>query len=119
MRSKAFSPRKRRKIRIRKDLSGTAERPRLSVFRSNKNLSLQVIDDVAGKTIVSAQTIEKDLKVKFSKNNQETASGLASVLAERAKDKGISKMVFDRNGYAYHGNVKKVAESLRENGITI
>jgi large subunit ribosomal protein L18 len=116
---KNLTPRDRRKTRIRKKVKGTSERPRLSVFRSNRHLVLQAVDDVSGKTIVSAQTVEKELQGRFAGNNMEAATGLAATLAERAKAKGITKMVFDRSGYAYHGRVKKVAESLRENGITI
>ncbi len=116
---KNLTPRERRKIRIRKKVKGTPERPRLSVFRSNRHLVLQAVDDVSGKTVVSAQSVEKELQGRFTKNNMETATGLAAMLAERARAKGITKMVFDRSGYAYHGRVKQVAESLRENGITI
>lgn len=111
--------RERRKFRIRKNVLGTAERPRLSITRSNKHFSLQVIDDAIGQTLVSAFTVEKELKAKFKNNNVEAAKQLAAILAERAKAKGITKMVFDRNGYRYHGRVKQIAESLREHGIQI
>ncbi len=111
--------RQKRKNRIRKKVSGTAEQPRLSVYRSNRYMVLQAIDDVAGHTVVSVHTLEKELKAKLKNNNITTAGEAAAVMAQRAKASGISSMVFDRNGFAYHGRVKKVAESLRENGIKI
>ncbi|MBI3793339.1 MAG: 50S ribosomal protein L18 [Nitrospinae bacterium] len=111
--------RAKRRFRIRKNLSGTAERPRLAVFRSNKHFGLQVIDDTKGVTIVSVFTQEKELKGKFKGNNVAAAKEAASILAKRAKEKGVTKMVFDRSGYAYHGRVKQIAESLRENGVQI
>lgn len=119
MEKKKVLLRKKRKFRVRKKISGTSDRPRLSVFRSNRHMSLQVIDDIAGKTLVSAQTVEKELKSRFESNNIQTAAALATILAERAKARGISTMVFDRNGYAYHGRVKQIAESLRKYGIKI
>ena len=109
----------KRKFRIRKKIRGSAVRPRLTVFKSNRHFTIQVIDDDAGKTIVSANSVEKDLRSKFKSNNITAAGELAAIVAERAKSKGITKMVFDRNGYVYHGRVKKIAESLRENGIEI
>lgn len=111
--------REKRKFRIRKKISGTLERPRLVVYRSNKHFFLQAIDDMAGKTVVSASTLEKVLKEKLKGNNIAVAGQVAVVLSERAKEKGIKAMVFDRNGYAYHGRIKKIAESMRENGIQI
>lgn len=111
--------RERRKFRIRKSVTGSAQRPRLSVTRTNKHFSLQVIDDATGHTLVSAFTVEKELKGKFKNNNLAAAKQLAAILAERAKAKGIIAMVFDRNGYRYHGRVKQIAESLREHGIQI
>lgn len=111
--------RQKRKVRIRKKLSGTAEKPRLSVYRSNRHMVLQAIDDVSGRTLVSVHTLEKELKAKFKNNNMVTASEAAVVMAQRAKAGGIGSMVFDRNGFAYHGRIRKVAESLRENGIKI
>ena len=109
----------KRKFRIRKKVSGTAERPRLSVFKSNKNFTIQAIDDAAGKTLVSISTMEKDVSGQVKGINMDSAAKVAGILAERAKEKGISKMVFDRNGNVYHGRVKQIAESLRENGIEI
>jgi large subunit ribosomal protein L18 len=111
--------RQRRRFAIRKKVKGTPERPRLAVFRSNKHFALQVIDDVAGVTLASVFTHEKKLKGKFKSNNKSTAKEAAVMLAKRAKEKGIIKMVFDRSGYAYHGRVKQIADSLRENGIQI
>ncbi len=111
--------REKRRFRIRKKINGTAERPRLAVFRSNRHFALQVIDDTKGLTIVHFFTQEKGLKGKFKGNNVATAKDAGAMLAERAKAKGITKMVFDRSGYAYHGRVKQIAESLRENGIQI
>jgi large subunit ribosomal protein L18 len=111
--------RAKRRFIIRKKVNGTAERPRLAVFRSNKHFALQVIDDVAGVTLASVFTHEKALKGKFKSNNKATAKEAATILAQRAKKKGISKMVFDRSGYAYHGRVQQIADSMRENGIQI
>ena len=119
MSSASKAAREKRKFRIRKKISGTLERPRLVVYRSNKHFFLQAIDDMAGKTVVSASTLEKGLKEKLKGNNITVAGQVAVVLSERAKEKGINAMVFDRNGYAYHGRIKKIAESMRENGIQI
>jgi len=104
-----------RKKHVRKKISGTAERPRLTVSRSNKNLSLQVIDDVKGHTIVSASTLEKDLS--SYRNTVEGGAQLGKVIGERMKAAGISTIVFDRNGYMYHGVVKAIAEAARAEGI--
>lgn len=111
--------RERRKFRIRKKVRGSAQRPRLTVTRSNRHFSLQVINDDTGTTLVSAFTVEKGLKGKYKGNNMATAKDIAAMLAERAKAKGITAMVFDRNGYRYHGRVKQIADSLREHGIQI
>jgi len=111
--------REKRRFRIRKKVVGTAQRPRLAVFRSNKHFGLQVIDDAKGVTIASVFTVEKALKGKFKGNNMAAAKEAGAILAARAKEKGITQMVFDRSGYAYHGRVKQIAESLRENGIQI
>lgn len=107
----------RRKLSIRKTVSGTAERPRLSVIRSNKHLSIQVIDDVANATLFSVQTYGKNAIA--AKNNVEGAKVVGSKLAEALKAKNISTAVFDRNGLKYHGVVAAVVESARENGIQI
>lgn len=102
-------------MRIRKNVSGTADKPRLSVFRSNKEIYTQLIDDVAGTTLVAASSLEKS----FQKNGNKTevAAQVGKLLAERAKEKGIETIVFDRNGYLYHGRVKSLADSARENGL--
>lgn len=107
--------RKLRHERIRDKVSGTALVPRLNVFRSNKNMTVQIIDDVVGVTLASASTTESELKIK--ENNIEAATKLGKVIAERAKKANIEKVVFDRGGYLYHGRVKALAEAARENGL--
>ncbi len=107
--------RTRRHIRVRRKISGTAERPRLCVYRSNTNIYAQVIDDVAGKTLVSASTLDKEVKTK--KANKDAAKEIGSLIAKRAKDAKISNVVFDRGGYVYHGVVKELAEAAREGGL--
>ena len=107
--------RTRRHARVRRKISGTAERPRLCVYRSNTNLYVQVIDDVAGNTIVSASTLDKDVKTK--KANKEAAKELGTLIAKKALDKKIDTVVFDRSGYIYHGVVKELAEAAREGGL--
>ncbi|WP_026836049.1 50S ribosomal protein L18 [Eubacterium xylanophilum] len=104
--------------RLRSRLSGTPERPRLAVFRSNNHMYAQVIDDVAGKTIVSASTLQGDVKDGLEKtNNVEAATKLGSVIAKKALDNGIKEVVFDRGGYIYQGKVKALAEAAREAGL--
>ena len=105
----------KRKIHIRKRVVGTAERPRMTVTRSNRNLFVQVIDDSKGVTLASVSTLEKD----FSSLRSNVASGteIGKEIARRLKEKNISSVVFDRNGYLYHGVVKAVADGARENGI--
>ena len=104
-----------RHARIRKNLSGTPEMPRLCVFRSSKNIFAQIIDDVAGVTLVAASSTEKD----FSEygGNKEAARKVGMMIAERAKAKGIEEVVFDRGGYVYHGRVKELADGAREGGL--
>lgn len=102
--------------RIRKNLSGTTERPRLNVFRSNANITAQIIDDTKGVTLVSASSIEKELNIKNG-GNVEAAKIIGAEIAKRAKKAKIDKVVFDRGGYLYHGRVKALAESARENGL--
>jgi len=102
--------------RIRKTLSGTLEKPRLCVFRSNANISAQIIDDTKGVTLVSASSLEKDLKIKNG-GNKEAAIIVGAELAKRAKSKKIVEVVFDRGGYLYHGRVKALANAARENGL--
>ena len=107
--------RERRHIRVRTKVSGTAERPRLCVYRSNKNLFVQVIDDVNAVTLVSASTLDKEVKTK--KSNVEAAKEVGTLIAKRAADKKITTVVFDRSGYIYHGVVKSLAEAAREAGL--
>ena len=104
-----------RHVRVRGKISGTAERPRLSVFRSSKNISAQVIDDVAGVTRAAASSTEKDFGVYGG--NKEAAKKVGELVAKRALDKGISEVVFDRSGYVYHGRVAELAEGAREGGL--
>jgi len=105
----------KRHIRVRGKISGTAERPRLNVFRSNANIYAQIIDDVSGVTLVSANTLEKGFE--GATGNAEAAKKVGTVLAERAKAKGIEEVVFDRGGYVYHGRVAALAEGAREGGL--
>jgi large subunit ribosomal protein L18 len=110
--------RKRRHKRVRKTVHGVPERPRLNVFRSLNDIYVQVIDDEAGQTLVSASTIDKELRTKMkSKNKIEQARLVGEAVAQRAKDKGISKVVFDRGGYKYIGRVKALADGAREGGL--
>ncbi len=102
--------------RIRENLHGTADRPRLNVFRSNANITAQIIDDDKGITLVSASTLEKELKI-TNGGNVEAAKKIGEEIAKRAKKAKITKVVFDRGGYLYHGRVKALAEAARENGL--
>ena len=107
---------KHRKLRNR--FSGTAERPRLAVFRSNNHMYAQIIDDTVGKTLVSASTLQKDIKAELEKtNNVDAASYLGKVIAEKAMAKGIKTVVFDRGGFIYQGKVKALAQAAREAGL--
>lgn len=106
---------RRRHIRVRRKVSGTAERPRLCIYRSNKNLFAQIIDDVAGNTLVSASTLDKDIKTKLA--NKEAAKEVGAAIAKKATGKGIENVVFDRSGYQYHGVIKEFAEAAREAGL--
>lgn len=104
--------------RLRSRLSGTPERPRLAVFRSNNHMYAQIIDDVAGNTIVSASTLQGDVKEGLNKtNNVEAAAKLGTVIAKKALNNGISEVVFDRGGYIYQGKVKALADAAREAGL--
>jgi len=105
----------RRHSRVRKHVRGSAERPRLAVFRSNRHISAQVIDDRAGTTIASASTHESDLR--DGSSNKDAASQVGSRVAERARAAGVSQVVFDRGGFLYHGRVAAVAEGAREAGL--
>ena len=107
---------KHRKLRNR--FSGTAERPRLAVFRSNNHMYAQIIDDTVGNTLVSASTLQKDVKANLEKtNNVEAAAYLGKVIAERALEKGVKDVVFDRGGFVYHGKIKALADAAREAGL--
>ena len=108
--------RKERHSRIRTNLFGTAEKPRLNVFRSNANITAQIIDDEKGVTLVSASSIDKELKIENG-SNIEAAAKVGELLAKRAKKAKITKVTFDRGGYQYHGRVKALAEAARENGL--
>ena len=108
------SQRIKRHARVRGKISGTAERPRLSVFRSEKNIYAQIIDDVAGNTLVAASSVEKDFG---PGSNKEAARKVGKLVAERALAKGIEEVVFDRGGYIYHGRVMELAEGAREGGL--
>ena len=105
----------KRHKRVRGKISGTPERPRLAVYRSNAHISAQIIDDVNGVTLVSANTLEKSFE--GAAGNCEAAKKIGTVLAERAKAKGIEEVVFDRGGYVYHGRVAALAEGAREGGL--
>ena len=104
--------------RIRNRFSGTAQRPRLSVFRSNNHMYAQIIDDTVGNTLVAASTLEKDVKAELEKtNNVGAAAYLGTVIAKRAIEKGIEEVVFDRGGFIYHGKIAALAEAAREAGL--
>ena len=105
-----------RHTRVREKISGTATEPRLNVFRSNGNIFAQIIDDEKGVTLVSASSIDKELKIENG-GNTEAASKVGELLAKRAKKAGIKKVIFDRGGHLYHGRVKALAEAARNNGL--
>ena len=110
--------RQKKHRRLRNRLAGTTERPRMAVFRSNNHMYVQVIDDTVGHTLASASTVEKEVSAELEKtNNVEAAAHLGSVIAKRALDKGITKVVFDRGGYIYQGKVKALADAAREAGL--
>ena len=104
------------RYRIRKRIEGNAESPRLSVFRSNKEIYVQVIDDISGKTLATASSLDKELN-KAKGNKTEKAGKVGALIGQRAKKAGIEKVVFDRGGYLYHGRVKALAEAAREAGL--
>ncbi len=105
-------------MRIRNRFSGTAERPRLAVFRSNNHMYAQIIDDSVGNTLVSASTLEKAVKAELEKtNNVDAAAYVGTVIAKRALEKGITKVVFDRGGFIYHGKIAALADAAREAGL--
>lgn len=105
--------------RVRNNLAGTAERPRLAVFRSNNHMYAQIIDDTVGNTLVSACTLDKEVKDALEKtNNVDAAAQVGTVIAKRALDKGITTVVFDRGGFIYQGKIKALADAAREAGLT-
>lgn len=108
--------RQARHTRVRNKVSGTAETPRLNVYRSNSNIFAQIIDDTKGVTLVSASSIDKELKLENG-SNVEAATKVGELLAKRAKDKKIKQVIFDRGGYLYHGRVKALADAARANGL--
>jgi large subunit ribosomal protein L18 len=108
--------RKKRHARVRSRLSGTEARPRLNVFRSNKHIYAQFIDDVNGVTLASASTLDKDVSVESS-SNVDAAVKVGELVAKRAVEKGIKSVVFDRGGYLYHGRIQALADAARENGL--
>lgn len=116
---KKILARKRRHRRVRKKIFGTAERPRLSVFRSNSHLYAQVINDLSGKTIASASTLDKELKKKNKFTTIEAAKEVGELVAKRTLACGIKTVVFDRGGYLYHGKIKSLAEAAREAGLIL
>lgn len=107
--------RNRRHLRVRRKINGTPECPRLCMYRSNTNIYAQIIDDVNGNTLVSASTMDKEVKTKHA--NKEAAKEVGALIAKRAKEKKIVDVVFDRSGYKYHGVVKELAESARQGGL--
>ena len=110
--------RRRKHVRVRNKISGTPTRPRLCVFRSNKHISAQIIDDVAGKTLVSASTLDKEVKASIeSGSNKDAAAAVGKKIAERALAANIEEVVFDRGGYIFHGRVAALAEAAREAGL--
>ena len=109
--------RSRRHHRVRKKVTGTAERPRLAVFRSNKHITAQVIDDRAGRTVAAASTVERDLRQVGATGNKAAAATVGRLVAERAKAAGVQHVVFDRGGFLYHGRVAAVADAAREAGL--
>jgi large subunit ribosomal protein L18 len=105
------------KRRVRKNVSGTSEKPRMSVYRSNKQISVQLIDDIAGRTLVAASSLCKEIAEQKGINKTQQASLVGKLAAQKALAAGISTVVFDRNGYLYHGRVKSLADSAREGGL--
>ena len=110
--------RARRKIRVRKRVFGSAEKPRLTVFRSNRNISAQLVDDLSGRTLVQAGTLNRDVRETLEESgNVAAASRVGELLAQRAVVQGIRQVAFDRNGYRFHGRIKALAEAAREGGL--
>lgn len=117
MRGSRADARRRRHFRVRKSVTGTEERPRLAVFRSNRYIYAQVIDDEAGRTLAAASSQEKALRDRSL--SVETATEVGKLIASRAKDAGVDSVVFDRGGFQYHGRVKALADAAREEGLTL
>jgi large subunit ribosomal protein L18 len=112
--------RARRHYRVRKKVSGTTVRPRLAVFRSNKHITAQVIDDTTGRTIAAASSVEKDLRSRLAHTgNKDASTAVGKLVAERAKDAGVTKVTFDRGGFLYHGRVAAVADAARQAGLEL
>ncbi len=110
--------RMKRHYRLRNNISGTAEKPRLAVFRSNMHIYAQIIDDTAGNTLCAASTVEKDIKAKLEKTNDvEAAKAVGEAVAKKAIEKGITTVVFDRGGFVYHGKIQALADAAREAGL--
>jgi large subunit ribosomal protein L18 len=110
--------REKRHRRVRAKVSGTADRPRMNVFRSLKNTYVQLVDDASGHTVAAASTVEADYrKGKKAGGNIDAAKAVGALIAKRAKDAGVSKCVFDRGGWQYHGRIKQIAEAAREGGL--
>ena len=110
--------RAKKHMRLRSRLSGTAQKPRLAVFRSNNHMYAQIIDDTVGNTLVSASTLQKDVKAELEKtNNVDAAAKLGTVIAKKALEKGITTVVFDRGGYKFQGKIKALADAAREAGL--
>ncbi|XEC97764.1 50S ribosomal protein L18 [Paenibacillus tarimensis] len=107
----------KRHLRVRKKINGTTERPRLSVFRSAKHIYVQLIDDVKGVTVAAASTLDKELNEIGNGGNVEAARKVGTLIAERAKAKGVTAVVFDRGGYLYHGRIQALADAAREAGL--
>jgi large subunit ribosomal protein L18 len=114
---KKASLRHRRHLRVRKKVVGTHERPRLAVFRSNAHIAAQVIDDSSGRTLASAASVEKDVKAAGATGNKAAAATVGRLLAARARDAGVTRVVFDRGGFLYHGRVAALADAAREAGL--
>jgi large subunit ribosomal protein L18 len=114
---KKVEARTNRRTRVRKKIAGTAERPRLAVFRSNKHIYAQLIDDVSGRTLAAASALEADASKGGKKSD--VAKSVGTLLGRRAKEQGIAAVVFDRGGYQYHGRVRQIAEGAREAGLSL
>jgi len=117
--AKKLTGRERRKLRIRTKISGSTERPRLSVFRSSRHIYCQVVDDATGKTLAAASTLSPDIKGTIDENNKtDAAKKVGALIAKICLGKSLEKVVFDRNGYLYHGRVKALADAAREAGLS-